>query len=319
MSKSYLITGTNAGIGLEASRILAARDDTKTIYMTARSQPKVEAAMQKLGEQGIPKEKLVYVHFDGADGKSAIEQDVETYLPKGVVLNGVVLNAGGMGSKASGEPTEPNGVTDIAQSNLVAHCHLVDALLATGRIGKGTRLIYAGSEGARGLPAFGMAKPEYGESVSFYKDALTGKSHEKFDLGMAYTEIKGIAALYFAAWNRKIAPDVFVLTVSPGATSGSSISKQGAIPWWQGYFFSVMIFLNEHIFGTAHSLSVGAQRYVDAVTGEGGYDAYSAGAFVASEKGASGRVVDQATLPEGKDFADVTKQNAAFEAVRSVL
>ena len=46
-SKVYLVTGANAGIGLEATRQLVARADTKVVYMLCRSKERAQAAIDE--------------------------------------------------------------------------------------------------------------------------------------------------------------------------------------------------------------------------------------------------------------------------------
>ena len=68
--------------------------------------------------------------------------------------------------------------------------------------------------------------------------------------------------------------------------------------------------------GYFHNVDVGAKRYVDAVLGENSMDTYKSGTFVASKKGTSGKLMDQAKMRRGRKYADVEKQDAAFAALQ---
>ena len=141
-----------------------------------------------------------------------------------------------------------------------------------------------------------------------------------FDAMAVYSATKAYAALYFAEWARQNS-DYKLFVVSPGATTsttGASSSEKTAFESeaLSMHFRLLMPILMPvmRFFGQMHSLDDGSTRYIDAVTGK--YDdKYPTGTFVASAKGATGSVVDQTTLSEGKIFADVDKQKAAFEAL----
>lgn len=75
--KTYLVTGANQGLGLEAVRQLALLPQTKRVYMACRTESKALAAIKKLVEEnssnrGIDKNKLVFVSFDASDSKEMI-------------------------------------------------------------------------------------------------------------------------------------------------------------------------------------------------------------------------------------------------------
>lgn len=138
-------------------------------------------------------------------------------------VDGLVLNAGGIGDDAMGEPRK-SGVTLIAEINLLGHVLLVDSLVASGKLGKGSRIICSGSENARGAPYLGVEPPKWGHDVESFRDHLNGSAYieEKYSPMVAYKYIKGIAALYFSAWAKRH-PEIYTATVSPGGTSGTRI------------------------------------------------------------------------------------------------
>jgi hypothetical protein len=73
------------------------------------------------------------------------------------------------------------------------------------------------------------------------------------------------------------------------------------------------------IFGGAHTASVGAKRYVDAVNREGEFEKMESGAFWASLHGASGRVGDQTKFQKGAQYGDASKQEAAYQAIQAYV
>ena len=331
-NKTYLVTGANSGLGLDAARQLALRDDVGTVFMACRSKDKAEAAMQSLvTSSGVNADKLVFVPFDGSASKGEIEASLKSVLPAGQVLDGVVLNAGGIGHDTTGKPTGPNNVLPIVQINLAAHVHMINFLNDNGhfhttKANKKSRVIFAGTEGSRGIDMIGMKSPVFTESTpEYFKGYMDGSAYanETYNaMDKAYPESKGIATLYMAAWAREHA-NVNVFTVSPGGTKGTSFASQEAMPYIMKLIFPIMMMIMTWM-GKFHSVEVGAKRYVDAVTGEGPFaagDAFAkSGAFVASTTGVTGPMADQATVFEtAKQYADVAKQTAVYKAMNEFL
>lgn len=315
MSKTYLVTGANSGLGLETVRQLTLLPDTKRVYMACRSEQKATAAIKQLAVvHGINTKKLQYIHFDA----SASSQDIVAAFTtlSGAKLDGVVMNAGGIGHDSSGLPVAPNQVLDVHQINIIGHIQLLEMLVSQRLLSaEGCRIVFSGSEGARGVPSMGVAKAVMGSEVKWYTDQLKGKYHGH-DPMKAYVTTKGIGALYFAAWARRH-KEYHVLTVSPGATVGTEALKADAVP----KLFKVMIKVMGPVLKTAgvmHPVHEGAARYVRAVTGKKDMATFPSGTFVASKSksGATGKVGDQSKIPAGNQFGDVSKQELAFAALQ---
>ena len=318
--KVYLVTGANSGLGLEASKQLASMDDTEVVYVAARTEAKAVEAIDGLVQKyNIPRSKLAFFPFDASNSKDAINNKVVSALPVGSKIDGLIFNAGGMGNDPTGKPVGPNHVLDIVQINLLGHVHLLDALMKNNFLRPNiTSIVYSGSEGARGVPSFGMPAPKLPDTVQGYKDAMDGtiySSKKKYSSMDAYPLTKGVAALYWSAFARKH-PEYYVLTVSPGATMGTNVASHKSLPAPMRKMFPIMMKVFS-LMGGSHGTLTGAKRYVDAVRHKNGYDKFTSGTFVASKKGASGSVCDQSQLKSGAPFGDRTKQDAAFEAVRA--
>jgi NAD(P)-dependent dehydrogenase (short-subunit alcohol dehydrogenase family) len=314
--KSYLVTGANSGVGLEAVRQLSLLSTTKQVYLACRSSDKALAAIHELSSDDMTT-KLQFLHFDASASKEEILHNINSSLAhnnssSNTKFDGLVLNAGGPGEDSSGKATGPNHVLDIVQINLLGHIHLLHGLMDGGHLNSGCHVIYSGSESARGL--FGMPSPRFGDSVDSFRGLLTGVSYKRFDVNMLYSNTKGMAALYMASW-AQLHPEVTVWTVSPGGSRGTQISSQRAIPWI-GRMLLPFIWEILSWFGMFHDIGTGARRYVDAVTGE--WDGlFPSGTFVASARFASGPVCEQTALSTGVQYGDAIKQQACYKAIEA--
>jgi NAD(P)-dependent dehydrogenase (short-subunit alcohol dehydrogenase family) len=318
-NKVYLVTGANIGLGLEATKQLALKDQTKKVYLACRTESKALAAIEDLvREYKIPSEKLAFFPFNASADKATIAKSAFDALPSGKQFDGLILNAGGPGHDKTGVPQGPNYVSDIFQINLIGHIHLLDALKSNGFLKPtkgGTVIVYSGSEAARGLASMGVPAPTMPETPKDYKSIMDGSAFKKYDSMSVYGYVKGMAALYWSAWARKH-PEHVVFTVSPGASSGTNAVAQDGISPVMKFMFPIMMKIFS-IFGGAHTASVGAKRYVDAVNREGEFEKTESGAFWASLHGASGRVGDQTKLQKGAQYGDVSKQEAAYQAIQA--
>jgi NAD(P)-dependent dehydrogenase (short-subunit alcohol dehydrogenase family) len=228
-SQVYLITGANGGLGLDSVRKLAILPATKMVYLACRSEDKANAAIEQLvTTSNIDENKLQYVHFDACDSKTDLAKITKAIdLP----LNGVILNAGGIGTDTTGKPTGANNVLNIYQMNVIGNLQLVEILRDAKKLTSGCRIVYSGSEGARGVPMMMMGNPDMGDTTEWYQQHVTGQDKEagQYDSMSTYGEVKGVAALYWAAWARRNS-DYHVLCVSPGATSGTEVLGAKAVP-----------------------------------------------------------------------------------------
>jgi NAD(P)-dependent dehydrogenase (short-subunit alcohol dehydrogenase family) len=319
-NKVYLVTGSNIGLGLEATRQLALKPDTKKVYLACRTESKAVAAIGSLAKDfNIPKEKLSFVPFDGSASKATIATKIIGALPNDEKIDGLIFNAGGPGHDKTGKAGGPNNVLDSFQINLIGHIHLLEALKSNNNLKPNeTVIIYAGSEGARGVPFGGIPTPKLPDSVDGYRDLLAGKAaFKKYDSIKTYTYVKAVAALYWSVWAREN-PEYFVVTVSPGVTRGTAGATQKGIPVAMRVMAPVMMGIFG-VIGLSHPVEVGAKRYVDAIGREGDFEQVSSGSFMASARGGAGHVIDQTKHPRGAIFADTNAQAWAFQAVQAVL
>lgn len=305
MVKSVLITGANAGLGKEAARQLALLDETEKIYLGCRNEAKAKAAKLSLEEStGKSIFEIVIVDVSNLDSvRNAVASLDEP-------IEGLVMNAGGTGGKNFTSKTA-DGVSQILAVNVLGHALLLDELLKAEKLTKVA--LYAGSEGARGVPLMGLKRPKL--KTSSVDEFISVSNGSFFAENVApmfiYGYIKYMAALWMSSMARKH-PDLRILTVSPGSTSGTNVGND--LDPFMKLMFTVIGPKLMPFFGLMHSVDLGAKRYVDALNDE----TYKSGIFYASKAlTITGQLVDQATI-----FGDLNNeafQDNANEAIHSFI
>lgn len=293
MVKSVLITGANAGLGKDCARQMALLKETEKVYLGCRNQARAETAKAELEEAtGRKIFEIVIIDVMDLDSVRAAVQA----LPKPV--EGLVMNAGGMGGDDPNERTQA-GASHIFAVNVLGHSLLVDELISAGKL-TGVAM-YAGSEAARGVKSMMMARPALkSSSVDEFASIVDGSYFgPKTDPMKSYGTIKYVAALWMSSMARKH-PDIRFVTMSPGGTTGTELA--GKLGGFQRVMMKNVVMPLMGLLGVMHPLEVGSKRYVDALNDE----SFQTGVFYASAGGVTGKVVDQSTL-----FADLS--NAAFQ------
>ncbi len=116
-SKTYLVTGSNSGLGAETCRVLSMRG--ATIVGAARTHEKAAAAVADLPGEGIP----LACELSEPD---SVRDAVATVVEKGIILDAIIANAGIM---ALPELTQQYGYEMQFFTNHVGHFMLVTGLL----------------------------------------------------------------------------------------------------------------------------------------------------------------------------------------------
>ena len=307
MPKNILITGANAGLGKESARQFAMQDGAEKIYLGVRNLERGHAAKVELEESTG---KFIFEVFliDVSNITSAKQAAKNLKEP----IDALVLNAGGIGGKT---PLAKNryGVMDIVAHNLIGHATLVDALIAEEKLAG--VVIYAGSEAARGIKKFGIARPSLKTHSTEELQAVLNGSYfnEGPDPMTVYAYVKQVAALWMSAMARKY-PRIRFVTVSPGGTTGTDAAKNANVM----FKFLMRTAPGKalgRMLGLTHDLSEGAKRYVDVVNDE----SYKTGHFYASNdpKAAIGGLSDQAEFYD--IFNNTQYQDNADNALHSFL
>lgn len=294
MIKSVLITGANAGLGKEAARQLASQNGIERIYLGCRNEEKAKIAKREL-EQATGKSIFEIVLVDVSDLDSVRTAVASLSEP----IEALVMNAGGTGGKNFNAKTA-DGVTRQFAVNVLGHVVLAEEMLKAKKLTKVA--IYAGSEAARGVPKMGVKRPELKtSSVEEFMSIIEGTFlPETNDPLVPYGPVKYVAAMWMSSLARTY-PDVRLVTVSPGSTSGTNGGEDLAQP--MKFIFNRVGPVMLPLFGLMHDVEQGAKRYVDVLNN----DSYKSGVFYASKAPTlTGPLVDQ-----GMIFADLN--NRAFQ------
>ena len=304
---TFLITGANAGLGKDVARQLALRADVDSIYLACRDQAKAEAARSDLQRiTGRPVFEILIM--DTADLGSVRAALAAINRP----VQAVLLNAGGTGGPTPMARTV-EGATTIFASNVLGHAVLLEGLVDAGLLS--ATAVLTGSEAARGVPKLRIKRPTFAtRSVDEFASVIDGSFFHgrKFDAMLAYGQVKYLGALWMSALARKH-PDLRLLTVSPGNTSGTeALRDMAAVP--RVIMQRVVMPYVGPVFGISHPLDVGAKRLVDALVRGG----LQSGVFYASAaRTLTGPLVDQSGIVA--DFADEATQDHAYQAIHRFL
>lgn len=301
MIKSVLITGANAGLGKESARQLALQEGVEKIYLACRNEEKAKVAKRELEDTtGKSIFEIVLVDVSNLNSvRTAIES-----------LNGpvdaLIMNAGGMGGKNFHNKTS-DGVTQQFAVNVLGHVVMAEELLKAKKLSNVG--IFAGSETARGFPKMGIKRPNLEtSSVEEFISIIDGSFFPNVkDPLVPYGSVKYIGALWMSALAREY-PNVRLITVSPGSTSGTDGAKHLA-PFMRFIVTRIGPILFP-MFGLMHKVDKGAKRYVDVLKDE----AYKSGVFYGSkESTGTGPLVDQ-----GDIFADLNNKNFQDNANKAI-
>lgn len=301
---SFIITGANSGLGLEAAVQLAKLEDTVHVVITTRSQGKADEAVEKLvAATGRHKEFFSSLIIDMNDKDSCL-MAAEAAPAK---IQGVILNAGGWGS----DTVLPTGVIEEFSMNVYGHAVFLEALLLKNKLSKNSRVVLAGSFAVLGSMAAPRPKVKDVGDIKEWASYMDGSGYKKYDQGVCYGYTKLIGTLYIAKLAREH-PEISFYTVSPGACTGTN-GHSGAKGCMKS-FIPITLKLMQWL-GKAHSVQDGAARFVAGVTGND--FPFPSGTFVGSIKGMTGEVGNQA---ERWDiFANHQAQDAATDALRSFM
>jgi len=302
---TIVITGANSGLGFEAARQFAETDGGPTkIILACRNPDRADAAKARL-EELTGKKGLFELLIIDVGNLDSCRKAAEAL--KGPV-DGIILNAGGGGGT---EPTKitMDNVMFIFACNVLGHVLFVDELMRLGKLSDKASVLFVSSFAARGAPEVGAKPPPITSgSLEEFKSVADGTKFK--DTNASYTDIYGSAKLMGALWTMSMArkhPNLRFLTVDSGMARGTS--GTATLPWYNRIPMNFAMWVMEAL-GKAHSVDVGAKRYVDVLSDK---STYKSGIWYGSKKGLTGELADQVThFPIIGDESAQDNANAAI-------
>jgi NAD(P)-dependent dehydrogenase (short-subunit alcohol dehydrogenase family) len=310
MVKTIMITGANSGLGKEAAQQLAMIRTTEKVYLACRNNEKAEAAKKSL-EESTGRSIFEIILLDTSDMDSVRSAVQSLNHP----IEGLVMNAGGMGGNNYNQRTK-DGVIRMVAVNLLGHVVLLEELLKLKEITKVA--IFSGSETARGVSRIGLNPPKLESyAVDEFISVCDGTFfEEKTNPTIIYQFVKFLGALYMASLARQY-PDVRLLTVSPGSTTGTDIYKDLPFSIYRRIRLKIIMALQKTSLladGLFHGVEEGAKRYVDTLND----DSYKTGIFYGSELSAlTGPLTDQGIF--FSDLYNEDYQDNAYKAIHNFI
>jgi NAD(P)-dependent dehydrogenase (short-subunit alcohol dehydrogenase family) len=227
-------------------------------------------------------------------------------------VDALIMNAGGSGGKTPLKLTK-DGVTTIFATNVLGHVVLLEELIKANRI-KNVAL-FAGSEAARGVPKMGMKRPTLStSSVEEFESIIDGTYFDqiKFDLALAYGQVKYIGAMWMSSLARKN-PALRFITMSPGSTRGTESAND--FPKILKLFYNTILMpIVLPLMGMSHSLDEGTKRMVRGIND----NSLKSGVFYGSgEKVLTGPVIDQSII--FPDLKNELFQDNVYKAIHKYL
>jgi NAD(P)-dependent dehydrogenase (short-subunit alcohol dehydrogenase family) len=304
-----LITGANGGLG-QATSIAVAREGAQ-IVLACRTAAKAEATREAVNATVGADLGIAAGGFDMLD-PSGIEAAVDALGPE--PFDAVFLQAGGWVWADAMQTVEFNGVAieeTIAKNVLGAHATL-RALLATGRMKPGARVVIIGGEGARGVPG-SIGRPEFSDAADFAR-YLGGDSSGR----TAYSPIDalGVAKLAAALWaqrlSRMVDGEFEVLWFTPGLIGGTG--GTAGMPKYKEFIFQRIAFPILVALGKAQWPAAAAAKCTDFLAGRVGQHGDLSGA---PEGQALGPLSDQ--KPMSPHFTDLAMQDVLWQALEAAV
>ena len=212
-----LITGGNGDVGVEACKQLATKAEVTKVVITCRSKEKATKTIDDLiVATGKDLSFFGYVTMDLTDYDSIVEG--AKACPNSI--DRLCLNVGGLGKCEM----HACGATDGMVLNTLGHALLFEKLIEAGKVPKGSRVIYVGSEVSHDIYSFsGLLPHYYGRFSEQDIEWAIGKTYDDIfakvfplrrQLG-DYKNAKIIGQLHFSNMAKEH-PDIHFVTISPG-------------------------------------------------------------------------------------------------------
>ena len=292
--KSILVTGANGGMGQATCRLLVNHGFSR-IVMAGRSEPKVFAARNYVLSKTQPGWGVVVEAAAGFDmnDPSRIESSIKE-LSHGEPFDLVFLQAGGAIFATDFQTVEWNGkkVEKTVFQNVVGAHVTLSLLKKHNLLTDGVRVVFAGGEGARGIPGV-MEKPNFATPAALRKYVLADFGRAKYNAKNAVGVSKFLGAIWVLKVAELEADAMSVIWFTPGLTYGTQgLDELPPVKRWviKNVAFGLM-----RLLGKAQSPEDGARKFLDCLTSKIGVN----GDLLGSPEGKTlGALVDQTPMNE---------------------
>lgn len=287
-TKNILLVAATGGLGKETARHLI-NDGATKITLTGRSLAKVEATKKELATNIYADPSLdlkIAEGFDMLDPRK-IENAVKSLDPEPFDI--VFLGAGGVFFTDDYQTKDWQGKhieKTIFQNVFGAHITL-KFLKEQGLLSSNTRVVFAGGEGARGIPGM-IASPTFSTKKELRDYIFRTKQTQP-----AYNPMNaiGVSKLFGALWVSKLATidnSINAIWFTPGLTSGTNgLSGMPPVKQW---FMKHIAFGIMNLIGKAQGPAKGGRKFADCLEGKVGVN----GDVLGAPKGQTlGKIVDQ--------------------------
>lgn len=293
---NIFITGANGGMGLDTSRLLIDQE-VKQIVLGARTQTKAEEAQEKLSKKAAVRTQLIPVGGFDMTAPKQIKNAVQS-ISEMEPFDIVFLQAGGVVFKDDYQYVDWKGKRyerTVFQNTIGGYITLVE-LSKNGLLKDTTRVVFAGGEGARGIPGM-IDKPVF-DGYKGFTQYLEGTGNlPKFNPMNGIGVSKLMSAVLVEALAKKAHGNQEFIWFTPGLTYGTN--GLADTPPIQRFVMEKIAFPIAGFFGFAQSPMQGAQKYVDSLLGKYGNN----GDVLGSPEGkVLGPIVDQ--KPMNSHFTD---------------
>ena len=262
--KSILITGANGGLGFETTKLLA-REGFDRILMAGRSSQKLEKAKSDLLNSVKTHTNISTAGGFDMNNPEAIESAILS-LPPMEKFDVVFLQAGGVIFKEDYQYNTYAGrqiERTIFQNAIGGYITLVN-LMKNGLLAENARVVFAGGEGARGIPGM-IEKPQYNSAEEFL-NYLNGTGKLPSYNPMNAIGVSKLASALIVEKMAKLNDRNEYLWFSPGLTHGTNgLAEMPAI---KRFVMEKVMFGISGLLGFSQSPKQGAKKYVDALVGK---------------------------------------------------
>lgn len=287
-NKNVFITGANGGMGLQTSKLLASLG-VKSLTLAARNQEKADWAKRSVQDQVFSDTRISAIgglDMNSPDGiREAIEQiDKEPFDIVFLQAGGVFFTDSYQYKLWEGKRFEKT----IFQNTIGAYL-VVTYLKEKGLLKEDARVVFAGGEGARGIPGM-IDKPKF-LSLDQFDQYLHGTGDLPKYNPMNAIGVSKLTSAWLVQKLSEIDKNRTYLWFSPGLTHGTNgLSSVSPV---KRFFMEKVMFGISGLLGFSQSPEKGAQKYVDALIGSIGQ---SGDVLGAPEKKVLGVITDQKSM-----------------------